>query len=137
MLAGVSSDWEYIRVGAKAQLPTGAIVNGTVEFRDVGEPSSDVTVRIRVQDVSHADASATTVAEQVVKGVTIAPGAPPLRFTVAGVPINPSARYIVRVHADVNGDGVVSRGDYVTTQSYPLQTSEEKTPLSIVARLVR
>jgi hypothetical protein len=32
------------------------------------------------------------------------------------------ARYQVRVHVDVDKDGKVSRGDYITTESYPVLT---------------
>jgi uncharacterized lipoprotein YbaY len=101
--------------------PGGASVSGTIEFRDVRVPALNVTVYVRVQDTSHTDAPASIVAEQVLQGVNIVPGAPPLAFTVHGIPENPRARYVVRVHADVNGDGKVSKGDYVSTQSYPVQ----------------
>src|SRR5678815_3831718 len=100
--------------------PIGASVSGTIEFKDVRKPTLNVTVYVRVLDTSYADAPSPIVAEQILKGVNIVPGAPPLVFTVHGVPENPKARYVVRVHADVNGDGKVSKGDYISTQSYPV-----------------
>lgn len=118
--------------------PPGATsISGTIEFRDVREPALNATVYVRVQDASRADASALTVAEQVLRGVNIIPGAPPIPFTVDGIPQNPRARYVVRVHADVDGDGRVSRGDYVSTQSHPVQANEERAGVTILARPVR
>lgn len=112
-------------------------VSGTIEFQDVREMAYNVTVYVRVQDVAYADASATTVAEQALQGVNITPGAPPIPFTVDGIPQNPRARYVVRVHADVDGDGRVSRGDYVSTQSYLVQPNEKRAGLTILVMPVR
>jgi hypothetical protein len=101
----------------------GASVSGTIEFQDVPEHSSGVTVYVRVQDTTRADAKSSIVAERVIPDVSIFPGAKPLSFSVDKIPEDPRARYVVRVHADVDGDKLVSRGDYVSTQSYPLESS--------------
>jgi uncharacterized lipoprotein YbaY len=114
----------------------GASTSGTIEFQEVCEPARNVTVYVRVQDTSSADAVALTVAQQVLRGVDIVPGAPPIPFAVQGIPENARARYTVRVHADVNGNGAVSRGDYVSTQSYPVQTTGQPAVVTILARYV-
>lgn len=108
---------------------------GTIEFQDVHERSSGVTVYVRVQDTMRADTKASMVAERVIPDVSIFPEAPPLLFSVDNIPENPRARYVVRVHADVDGDRVVSRGDYISTQSYPLESSG-RTVLAIVVQRV-
>jgi uncharacterized lipoprotein YbaY len=113
-----------------------ASVRGTIEFQDVREPAHNVTVYVRVQDTGVADAAAVTVAEQILKGVDIVPGAAPIPFEVHGVPENARAHYAVRVHADVNGNGAVSRGDYVSTRSFPVGTSRKSAPVRITARKV-
>jgi uncharacterized lipoprotein YbaY len=114
----------------------GASISGTIEFRDVREPTRNVTVHVRVQDTSRADASASTVTEQVLRGVHIFPGMPPVRFSVHGIPQNSRARYAVRVHADVDGNGIVSPGDYVSTQSYPVPTGVSPQIVTIAVRRV-
>lgn len=120
-----------------ASSPGDASVSGMIEFQDVREPALNVTVYVRVQETSRADARASTVAEQVLRGVNIVPGPSPIPFAVHGIPQNPRARYVVRVHADVDGDGVVSRGDYVSMQSYPVETSGKRELVTIMARQVR
>lgn len=114
----------------------GASISGTIEFQNVGEPAFGVTVYVRVQDTGRADAPALTAVEEVLLGVNIVPGAPPAPFTIHGIPQNPDAHYTVRVHADVDGDGRVSRGDYVSTQSYPLPAGGQRAVLAILARPV-
>ena len=111
-------------------------VSGSIKFQDVNEPAFNVTVYVRVQETGRVDASAVTVAEQVLRGVNIVPGVEPISFEVLGIPKNPSARYTVRVHADADDDGRVSRGDYISTQSYPVQMTEEQAKITIVARRV-
>ncbi len=108
-------------------------INGVIEFQDVHDIARNVTVHVRVENSQNADASAQTVAEQVIEGGAIAPGAETLPFDVKGIPQNPKARYVVRVHADVDGDGRVSRGDYISTQSFPLEVTG-LSGLKIVAR---
>jgi len=122
---------------ATSIVPPNASVSGKIEFGDVREHAHNVTVYVRVQDTGRADASAQTVAEQVLRGVNIVPGAQPTPFTVEGIPQNPNARYVVRVHADVDGNGIVSRGDYISTQSYPVRTSGQREVLTILAKPVR
>ena len=115
--------------------PSETSICGTVDFQGVKEPVSDATVYVRLQETSRADARATTVAEQVINHVNIVPEGPPIPFTLA-MPPSESGRYVVRVHADVAGDGKVSQGDYVSTQSYPVDMNTEQSGLAIVAKRV-
>jgi hypothetical protein len=89
---------------------------------------------VRVQETGRSDAAAVTVAEGVLRNVNIVPGAQSVPFTVRGIPQNPRGRYSVRVHVDVDGSGVVRRGDYVSTQSHPFQTSSEPAVVKIAVR---
>src|SRR5882672_12779475 len=112
--------------------PSEMSIRGTVDFQGVKEPVSDATVHVRLQATSRADAPATTVAEQVINHVNIVPEGPPIPFTLP-MPPNENGRFVVRVHADVAGDGKVSQGDYVSTQSYPVDMNAEQSGLAIVA----
>ena len=112
-------------------------LSGTIEFKDVKEPASNATVHVRVQETGRSDAPAVTVAEAVLRNVNIVPRAQSTPFIVRGIPRNARAHYSVRVHVDVDGSGVVSRGDYVSTQSYRFQTSSEPAVVKIAVRPVR
>jgi uncharacterized lipoprotein YbaY len=114
----------------------GASINGTIAFPDVREPAPNVPVYVRVEDTPFADAPASTVAELVLRGVNIVPGAPPIPFTIHGIPQNARAHYAIRVHADVDGNGAVGRGDYVSTQSYPVEITGQPAVVTILMRFV-
>jgi len=76
------------------------------------------------------------IAEVILRNVDISAEASPLPFTIANVTVVPGGRQVVRVHADVDGDGRVSRGDYVSMQSYPV-TADTSGRMEIVVREVR
>lgn len=74
---------------------------------------------VEVLDVTLADAPS------IRKGKTTvaATGGAPIAYHVTVLAkIDPKHSYSVRAHVDVDGDGKVSKGDYVTTQSYPVLT---------------
>jgi uncharacterized lipoprotein YbaY len=79
----------------------------------------NATVYVRLEDVNRADAPSRIVAEQVLSGGAFAEGKP-LRFELRGVLPGGSGSCRLRVHVDVDGDGQVSPGDYVSTESYPV-----------------
>jgi uncharacterized lipoprotein YbaY len=112
-------------------------IRGTIEFQDVREVAPDAKVYVRVQETGRADAPATTVSEQVFPAVNIAPGMEAIPFEVHGIRLDPQGRYSVRVHADVNHSGAVTKGDYVSMQSYPVESGADSNPINIVARPVR
>jgi len=98
------------------------IVRGHVSFPDGTPPLVGVNLRVILQDVTRADIPARTVSEMVLKGLSHAGGGTKVSFELRVDRIDPKTRYVVRAHVDVDGDGRVSKGDYVTTQSYPVLT---------------
>jgi uncharacterized lipoprotein YbaY len=87
-------------------------VRGTLALPP-GTPETAATVRISVEDVTRADASATVVGEQVLREVSLRD----LRFEVSVSDVDPAARYTVRVRAELADGGVL-----LTTQSVPVLT---------------
>jgi uncharacterized lipoprotein YbaY len=108
------------------------LVRGTIVFGDDGSVR-DATVRVQLEDVSRIDATAPVVAEQVMRGVG---GGVPIEFVLHGGSLDPRARYNVRVHVDVNGDGQVSVGDYVSTRSAAVTAGSVPATVSIAVSRV-
>jgi hypothetical protein len=50
--------------------------------------------------------------------------------------IDPKKRYSVQVHVDVNGSGHVTKGDYVSTSSYPVLTAGSPDDPTVTIRRV-
>jgi uncharacterized lipoprotein YbaY len=82
--------------------------------------SGSATVRVTVEDVTRADALARAAGEVT---IALAPSARgPVPFAVEVAAVDPRASYALRVHVDLDGDGEVSAGDLVSTQSHPVLT---------------
>jgi uncharacterized lipoprotein YbaY len=94
-------------------------------------PGSAIVVELR--DTSLADAPSVTLHRETAR-VTAAQSAVdvPVRAPLASVPSGAT----VWVHVDTDGDGRVSRGDFVTVQSYPL-TSAATQRLTVHVRKVQ
>jgi uncharacterized lipoprotein YbaY len=111
------------------------LVTGDISFEEGGPPFDDTTVVVRIEDVSRADAASIVVAEQTIQNVSSSDQ--PIPFRVSGEPLEPRKSYTVSVHVDVDGDGEVSVGDYITTESYPIASAEEPPHLAVLVRWVR
>ena len=90
------------------------------------------SVRVRLEDVTRLDGPARLVAERVVP-VTLEG----IRVELETGVINQRAHYAVRVHVDVDGDGRVTRGDFVSTRSYPVLTFGNPSSATVVVNRVR
>ena len=99
------------------------LVEGEITFDQSASSFVGATVRVRLEDVTAADAPALLVAEEIERDVTFHPEAgATLPFALTGEPPDAGRSYAVRVHIDLDGDGEVSRGDYISTQSHPVLT---------------
>ena len=76
------------------------------------------TVRISIEDASIADASSIRLAAALLPDVDILPDHDVLFAVDVDDPVPSDA--IVRVHVDRDGDGELSAGDLLTTQSIPV-----------------
>ena len=92
------------------QLPEGASVPG-------GSP-----LLVQLRDTSLADAPAVTLKQ--VRATVGSPGSKPVRVTMDLESIPDGAT--VWAHLDVDRDGRVSKGDYITMQSYPAAGSRSQ-----------
>ncbi|WP_329020664.1 YbaY family lipoprotein [Streptomyces sp. NBC_00690] len=82
-------------------------------------PGAAITLRAQVEEVGPADAPARVVAREVVRGVLLNE---PRQLSLEVAEPNPTRRYTVRVHADVDGSGLVAVHDLVSTRSHPVLT---------------
>jgi uncharacterized lipoprotein YbaY len=100
-----------------------SLVQGEIVIDETGNSFSGATVHVRLEDTSRADAPARIVAEQVLEDVSHTAGAETrLPFALEATSVDEKSRYTVRAHVDVDGDGKVSRGDFLSMESYPVLT---------------
>jgi imidazoleglycerol phosphate dehydratase HisB len=93
-------------------------------------------VHVTINDVSRADGLALEAARLDLQNVTRFTGQAPLGFALRAVGLDPAARYEVRVHFDVDGDGRVSSGDPVSVESMPVLTQGYPNRVTASLRLV-
>ena len=105
----------------------------TVEIQPEGatRPAQGSPITVQLRDTSLADAPAIVVAEAT--GVVRQGGEclDTVDLTISSVPRHAT----IWVHVDVDRDGRVTKGDYITTASYPLQT-RQGSPMRVIVRLV-
>ena len=118
-VGSVRSRDTFLNSGRKMSRP---LLTGDVVI-EAGRAFSGARMRIILEDVSRVDAASVGVAEQIIDSVSYDPtdGAS-LAFSLHGEVPDDRANYAVRVHIDVDRDGRVSRGDYITMESYPVLT---------------
>jgi hypothetical protein len=94
-----------------------------VVVRGDARPPAGSPVRVEVRDTARADAEAPLVAEATSE---VASGDSPVLATVEVSPaasaLAPPSRPTVFVHVDVDRDGALSAGDFITTSSFPLSS---------------
>lgn len=83
------------------------------------EPSSKTLVFVSIIDVTRADAPSRAVLQHVIENIDKMPNQ---EIKLYGRIPDKESSYAVRVHVDVDGDGKVSVGDYITMESYPVLT---------------
>ncbi len=112
-------------------------VQGEILFESSLPAFNGVTLYVRLLDVSRLDATSKTIAEQVIRDVAhVADSVNTIEFELNDLRIDERARYIVTAHADVDGDGRISRGDLMTMESYPVLTFGNPARVSVRVKKV-
>ena len=106
--------------------PRDVRVRGHVLFDPASPPFTGADLRIRLEDVSVADAPAPVLLERHLRDAAKPPGAAAIAFSLHGsVPLDPAGRYSLRVLVDVDRSGDISTGDFINTRSCPVDASAE------------
>lgn len=116
-------------------MPPRVLVQGRIRFETGSPDFSGALLRLRLEDVSRADAGARLLAEQVVD-ITHARG-DSFPYTLVGdVTPEVGALCTVRAHIDLDRTGTVTRGDFISTQSYPIDVAKSPADIDILVKPV-
>ena len=114
------------------------LVKGKITFEEAAASFTGATMYVRLEKITAADIASEAVADYVEKNVAFDPKtSTDLSFAIAGNPPDPRASYAVRAHIDIDGDGAVSKGDFISMQSYPVITFGHPREVSILVRQVQ
>lgn len=99
------------------------LVTGEIQFDQPPHLSSDVKAYVHLLDVGAADAPSRIIAEQVLTDISQkASSGQSISFVLYGVIPDERGSYAISVHVDMDGDGKISRGDFINMQNYPVLT---------------
>lgn len=112
----------------KPDLKAGARVKITVEITAQQSPPTQSPVRVQLRDTSLADAPAVVLHEVSTRVQQTTGTVATATFDVADLPRNTT----IWAHIDVDGDGKVSKGDYITTRSYPVNPADALLRVEVV-----
>jgi uncharacterized lipoprotein YbaY len=112
------------------------MLRGQVVFDDSTQSFDGATLYVSLEDTTMADESAVIIARQVTQDVAYdAHARNTLPFAFDGVVPDERAHYTVRVLVDLDGDGKISKGDFINVQSYPVMT--RGAPREVAVRVKR
>ena len=111
------------------------VVTGAVLFGPDAVPFSDATAYISLLDVSRQDAPSSMITRRVIRNVKYAAGEQ-IDFSLTGKIDDPRGMYVVSAHIDVDGDGEVSVGDYITTGHFPVSTQGKTADMRVIVQRV-
>ena len=113
------------------------LVEGEIFLEDAQRSFTGATVHVRLEDVSYVDAPSRVVAEHTIRDVSHEPGIEHIvSFTLYGDAPDEKGRYVVTVHVDLHGQGRITRGDYLSMESYPVLTHGRPSQVSVHVREV-
>lgn len=112
-------------------------VRGAISFSGAVTDISGAAVFVRLIDVSRADAEASTISEfrvlSLPRGTDTSKKIP---FEFDFVITDLKASYVITAHVDVDRDGEVSVGDYITMQSIPFRAGSLSTFYDVEVRRI-
>ena len=112
-------------------------VSGDIKFPMETPSFANATVYIRLEGTGRMDAPAYIVNQQVLRDVSYrAEQGARLEFHLSGRMENPQESYQLRVHVDLDGDGLISSGDYISMESYPILPQETPLHLTVQVRKI-
>jgi uncharacterized lipoprotein YbaY len=115
-------------------MPSQPIVTGTIEFDAAVDAFVSATLRVFLEDVGMMDAPAKHIAEHIDHNFTYSGGKVP--FQIYGSISHPTSRYSVRVHVSRDGSSDIQKGDFISTQSYPVLTHGNPAQVAIKVQQV-
>lgn len=112
------------------------LVTGVIKFSEVVEPFRGATLWIRLLDVSRADGLDETLAEQVLRGISVSAPGEEFAFALDAPMLDPRGTYTIEAHLDVSGSGEVEVGDYRTMEHFGVDPASPRQTLIVWVRPV-
>jgi uncharacterized lipoprotein YbaY len=111
------------------------LVSGTILLPHDAPAAQGVPIYVRLLETSYADAPARVIATQQLHAVRLEGGSShPFELTIER--LDPKGHYIIDAHVDLDRDGRIGRGDYITMMSHPVLTFGRPDRIAVEVRRV-
>ena len=98
-------------------------------------PSMTALMVVELRNTSYADGPAPVVASSRLPNTAVAPGQQcPFEFSAPDMP--PSSALSIRCHVDISGNGAVTRGDLLSTESIPVPPIGDVDGLTVMVSVI-
>ena len=96
-------------------------VKGRIIIDSNSKSFSGATIFIRLKDASFADTYSKLISEQIINNVNYdTKSSNQYYFELAAENLDDNAYYIIQVHIDVDGNGIVNSGDFINMETNPV-----------------
>ena len=112
------------------------VVKGELKFEGSPDLPASAKAYVRLLNTSMADAPSAAVAEQVIDVARFLSKGEKVAFVLEPHSIDERDTYTVSVLVDLDGDGKISKGDYISMQSYPVLTHGSPNQVTIEVKPV-
>ncbi|MDH3677441.1 MAG: hypothetical protein OEQ12_03980 [Nitrosopumilus sp.] len=114
------------------------LVSGKIVFEENTSSFSEGTAHIKLLDIGRQDAPAEVISKQIVKNIRYDPKQnSQIQFSLRGSLIQSQfTTYTVSVLIDLDGDGEISLGDYITMENYEVLKSNYPEKITVTVRKV-
>lgn len=113
------------------------LVSGEIRFAQPPHLPADAKAYVRLLETGMADAPSQMIAEQGLTNISEqANSGQPIPFKLLGNLKDERGSYTLSVLVDVDGDGKISKGDYINMQSYPVLTFGYPSEVSVLVKEV-
>jgi|GEM_PF-2526622 Trm5-related predicted tRNA methylase len=104
------------------QEPKSIQINGKILFRTLKHYLKNIDIYINLEDITYQDTSSNIIKTMKLSNVTLEPGDERfLDFNLNENIEDDKKMFIISVHVDMNRNGVIDSGDYITTKYYTIQ----------------
>lgn len=108
------------------------VIKGEIFFPEIISPFSDASIYIRLDDISRINTFSHTLSERILRGISIdAKHTQPITFEISVPTLDERSRYSLSVLVDVDNDGAISPGDYITMENFPVAASTARIDIKV------
>lgn len=106
-------------------------LHGDVTIAEAVHPIINGTLRVRLIDVSRADAPAVVISEQTIPDIRVERDGEHIGFELDIPDLQPGSTYALEAHLDASGTGETSVGDYRTTEHIGVSPSDRSVTVPV------